>query len=175
MKLILGTIFCATGLFACTSHSSPPPSLAIAASLREQALGEVEPEGIRLIPGSQAELVARAGTDRVFFSYGSAALSDAAKITILRQSEWLHARPAATVTIEGHAGEEGTAARTLAFSRERAYAVKRQLVSLGIRAARLRSLSYGNQQPEIMLTAREGGEQNRRAVLIVSNDEKPRQ
>lgn len=175
MKIILGTVFCAAGLCACTSLSSLPPSRAIAASLRDQALGEVEPEGVRLTRGSQAELVARVGTDRVFFSYGSAALSDAAKITILRLSEWLHAYPSATATIEGHADEVGTAAQNLALSIRRADAVKRQLMSLGIRAARLRSLSYGNQQPEIILSTGEGGEQNRRAVLVVSNDEKSRQ
>ena len=51
------------------------------------------------------------------------------------------------VTIEGHSDERGTAEYNLALGERRALAARNYLVSLGIPADRLRTVSYGKEFP----------------------------
>ena len=55
--------------------------------------------------------------------------------------------PTWTVTIEGHCDERGTAEYNLALGERRAVAARAYLVSLGIPADRLRTVSYGKEFP----------------------------
>ena len=51
------------------------------------------------------------------------------------------------VTIEGHADERGTVEYNVSLAEQRAQAVKAYLVSLGVDAARLDTIAYGEQRP----------------------------
>ena len=51
------------------------------------------------------------------------------------------------VTIEGHCDERGSAEYNLALGERRALAAKSYLVSLGIGADRMRTVSYGKEFP----------------------------
>jgi peptidoglycan-associated lipoprotein len=51
------------------------------------------------------------------------------------------------VTIEGHSDERGSAEYNLALAERRALSVKSYLISLGIPAERLRTVSYGKEFP----------------------------
>lgn len=74
-----------------------------------------------------------------------------------------------TFTIEGHADERGTREYNLALGERRANAAKNYLVSLGIPAERIRTLSYGKERP-VALGSDEGSwAQNRRAATVVIN------
>jgi peptidoglycan-associated lipoprotein len=55
--------------------------------------------------------------------------------------------PSWQVTIEGHSDERGTAEYNLALGERRALAAKNYLVSLGIPADKLRTVSYGKEFP----------------------------
>jgi peptidoglycan-associated lipoprotein len=55
--------------------------------------------------------------------------------------------PTWQVTIEGHCDERGTAEYNLALGERRALAAKNYLVSLGIPADRVRTVSYGKEFP----------------------------
>ena len=55
--------------------------------------------------------------------------------------------PTWTITIEGHCDERGTAEYNLALGERRAVAARAHLVSLGISADRLRTVSYGKEFP----------------------------
>ena len=59
----------------------------------------------------------------------------------------LKANPRYAVTIEGHADERGTVEYNVALAEQRARAVKAYLVSLGVEAARLDTIAYGEQRP----------------------------
>ena len=65
---------------------------------------------------------------------------DANAATLKRYASW-------TVTIEGHCDERGTAEYNLALGERRAVAARTYLVSLGIPADRLRTVSYGKEFP----------------------------
>ena len=55
--------------------------------------------------------------------------------------------PSWTVTVEGHCDERGTAEYNLALGERRAIAARAYLVSLGIPAGRVRTVSYGKEFP----------------------------
>jgi peptidoglycan-associated lipoprotein len=72
------------------------------------------------------------------------------------------------VLIEGHCDERGTAAYNLALGDRRANAAKEYLVSLGIDASRLRTVSYGKERPFCTESTESCWQKNRRAHLVIT-------
>ena len=72
------------------------------------------------------------------------------------------------VEIEGHTCSIGTAEYNLALGDRRANAVKDYLVSRGVGADRLRTVSYGEEKPKYDNSREETRRLNRRAALVVN-------
>lgn len=117
-------------------------------------------------PGSQEDLNARAG-DRVFFALDSSELGAEGRATLEKQAAWLKQYTNVAVTIEGHCDERGTREYNLALGERRAQAVKNYLVSLGVPADRLNTISYGKERPAVMGSDEEAWGRNRRGVTTV--------
>ena len=83
----------------------------------------------------------------VFFDLDSAELEAPAQAALTENATVLKRFPSWTVTIEGHCDERGTAEYNLALGERRAVAARTYLVSLGIPADRLRTVSYGKEFP----------------------------
>lgn len=79
----------------------------------------------------------------------------------------LQANPSLQITIEGHCDSIGTVEYNLALGERRANAARDYLVSRGIAAARLRTVSYGEERPIADNSTAEGRAMNRRAHLAV--------
>ncbi|MCC3305432.1 peptidoglycan-associated lipoprotein Pal [Sneathiella sp. HT1-7] len=118
-------------------------------------------------PGSQEDLVLNVG-DRVFFGFDKYDLSDEAQGTLQRQAAWLKANPTVTLVIEGNCDERGTREYNLALGERRATAVKNYLVTLGISANRLSTISYGKERPVALGHNEAAWAQNRRSVSVVN-------
>ncbi|HEX6442163.1 MAG TPA: peptidoglycan-associated lipoprotein Pal [Stellaceae bacterium] len=121
----------------------------------------------RFGPGSQQDLAQTAG-DRVFFEYDRTDISPEAQEILRRQAAWLKRYPNVSVTIEGHTDERGTREYNLALGERRAQAVKNVLVALGIPAARMQTISYGKERPEVPHSDESSYAQNRRGVTVVN-------
>ena len=76
--------------------------------------------------------------------------------------------PALRIEIEGHTCNIGTAEYNLALGDRRANAVREYLVSRGVSADRLRSISYGEERPKYENAREETRRLNRRAALTVN-------
>ena len=76
--------------------------------------------------------------------------------------------PTLRVTIEGHTCNIGTAEYNLALGDRRANAVKDYLVSRGVTADRLQTVSYGEERPKYDNAREETRRLNRRAALVVN-------
>ena len=76
--------------------------------------------------------------------------------------------PTWAVTIEGHCDERGTAEYNLALGERRAVAARRYLVSLGISADRLRTVSYGKEFPFDPGHDEAACAKNRRAHFVIT-------
>ena len=84
-----------------------------------------------------------------------------------RQAFWLRQYPTVAVTIEGHADERGTREYNLALGERRASAARDYLVSLGINAGRISTISYGEERPIAVGSNEEAWAQNRVAISVV--------
>ncbi len=120
-----------------------------------------------VMPGTQQDLVVNVG-DRVFFGYDQSDLSFEARTTLERQAAWMKQYPAVSVTIEGHADERGTREYNLALGERRASSVRSYLMSLGVDASRINTISYGKERPAVPDSTPAAWAQNRRGVTVVN-------
>lgn len=104
----------------------------------------------------------------VLFAYDQAALSDEARAMLEKHALWLQNHRSAKVTVEGHCDERGTAEYNLALGDQRARAARDYLVSLGVAADRLKTVSYGKERPLDPLNSEAAFSRNRRAHFVVS-------
>ena len=83
----------------------------------------------------------------VFFALDSFELSAEARSILQASAQVLKQQPGWQITVEGHCDERGTAEYNLSLGERRALAAKTYLVSLGVAADRLRTVSYGKEYP----------------------------
>lgn len=119
-----------------------------------------------VIPGSQEDLTVNVG-DRVYFGYDRTDLTPEALQQLQLQAQWLAQYPNLNVTIEGHADERGTREYNLALGERRATSVREYLVSLGVPANRVRTISYGKERPEVTGSDPQSWAQNRRGITRI--------
>ena len=102
------------------------------------------------------------------FEYDSATLTEGARATLEKHALWLQGRRDVRVTVEGHCDQRGTTEYNLALGEQRARAVWDYLVGLGVAAERLRTVSYGKEQPLDPSDNAAAYAKNRRAHFSVS-------
>jgi peptidoglycan-associated lipoprotein len=103
-----------------------------------------------------------------FFELDSSDLDDAGRAIVQSNAELLKRYPTWVVTIEGHCDERGTAEYNLALGERRAISVRTYLVSLGIPATRLRTVSYGKEFPFDPAHNDAAYAKNRRAHFVIT-------
>jgi peptidoglycan-associated lipoprotein len=118
-------------------------------------------------PGSQQDFVVNVG-DRVFFETDSSELSGQSRATLDKQAQWLNSYSQyGQFTIEGHADERGTREYNIALGARRAQTVRDYLISRGVAANRMRTISYGKERPVAVCDDISCWSQNRRAVTVL--------
>jgi peptidoglycan-associated lipoprotein len=166
MNLKVALTLGGVAMLAACSPKAPkqlPPEPANVATTTSTNTGTVQGP----VPGSQAEFMANMmGRDTIYFDTDKFNI-DAQDIAALQtQAQWLAKYPAKRATIEGHADERGTRDYNIALGDKRANAAKNYLVSLGIDAGRLTTVSYGKERPVALGSNEEAWAKNRRAVTI---------
>jgi peptidoglycan-associated lipoprotein len=104
----------------------------------------------------------------VFFDYDSSDLSPAAQSALDENATLLKRYGTWTVTIEGHCDERGSAEYNLALGERRAVAARAYLLSLGVAADRLRTVSYGKEFPFDAGHDEGAWAKNRRAHFVIT-------
>ncbi len=118
-------------------------------------------------PTSQAYFQQSIG-DRVLFEVDQSSLSEQARQILAAQAVWLTSNSEFSALIEGHADEQGTREYNLALGARRAHAVVEFLVSQGVAAGRLQSVTFGKERPIAICSDESCYAQNRRAVTVVA-------
>jgi peptidoglycan-associated lipoprotein len=103
----------------------------------------------------------------VFFEFDRYDLRTDARDTLRGNADWLKGNAAARVEIEGHCDERGTNEYNLALGAKRAQAAKDYLVTLGISAERLSTISYGEEVSVCKEPSENCWRQNRRARFVI--------
>lgn len=166
---ILMTAAAALALGACSKKAPadlPPPPVATEAPPAPPVVEA--PAGPT--PGSQAHFSqAMAGRDVIYFDTDKYNIDAEDQAALQGQAQYLVQYPTVRATVEGHADERGTREYNLALGERRANAAKNYLVSLGVDAGRVTTVSYGKERPVALGSDEESWAKNRRAVTIVLN------
>jgi outer membrane protein OmpA-like peptidoglycan-associated protein len=99
------------------------------------------------------------------FASGSATLAPSAVASLRSLFAAIGAKK--TLRVEAHTDNQGPDAANLALSQQRAQAVKRALVGLGIGAARITAVGKGETSPVADNASAEGRARNRRVEIVV--------
>jgi len=114
---------------------------------------------------TEAQLFASNVQD-VFFEYDSYDITQQYQQVLQRDAQFLQQHPNIQFTIEGHCDERGSTEYNLALGDNRANATKQALVSLGISANRMRTISYGKEKPFCTQSTESCWAQNRRGHFV---------
>ena len=131
-----------------TNVAPPPRPPAPPEPVREPTM--VPPEPVRddaISSASLDDLNKNSPLKPVYFELDISDLSPANQKTLDEDAAVLKRYTSWAVTLEGHCDERGTAEYNLALGERRAVATRAYLVSLGISADRLRTVSYGKEFP----------------------------
>lgn len=104
----------------------------------------------------------------VYFDFDKSDLKPEARDNLASDAQILKQHPEFDLTIAGHCDERGTNEYNLALGERRANAAKDYLVSLGVDAARLKTISYGEERPVCTDHNESCWWRNRRAHLVVT-------
>ena len=105
----------------------------------------------------------------VFFQYDSDTLDEEAIRVLNDNAAVLKSNGSWNITIEGHCDERGTPEYNLALGDRRALAAQTYLVSIGIPAGRLHTVSYGKEFPFDAGHSESSWQQNRRAHFMLTS------
>ncbi len=103
-----------------------------------------------------------------FFDFDMAAVRADARSALMQTAQFLRSYPQVKVNVEGHCDERGSTEYNLALGDRRAQAAKDFLVSLGIAADRMQTVSYGKERPFCMDHDETCWQQNRRAHFVMA-------
>lgn len=142
----------------------PEPQRPIDSGPDVQPLREDAAAGQEILGGTSGEGGPLAD---VLFDYDAAALSESAVATLGKHAQWLQQNPGTKVSIEGHCDQRGTVEYNLALGELRAQSVRETLVSLGVSAERLTTVSYGKEKPLEQGMSDAAFAKNRRAHFFV--------
>jgi peptidoglycan-associated lipoprotein len=154
---------------ATTGSTAPSRPPAPPEPVREPSV--VPPEPVRddaISSASLDDLNKNSPLKPVYFELDSSDLSAANQKTLDEDAALLKRYTSWTVTVEGHCDERGTAEYNLALGERRAIAARAYLISLGIAADRLRTVSYGKEFPFDPGHDESAFAKNRRAHFVIT-------
>jgi peptidoglycan-associated lipoprotein len=118
-------------------------------------------------PSATMEELFAANVKDAYFDYDKADIRADARDALARTAEFLRGYPQVKVVVEGHCDERGSTEYNLALGDRRAQAVRQFLISLGISADRMETVSLGKEKPFCMQSNEECWQQNRRGHFVL--------
>ncbi|MEM6308922.1 MAG: peptidoglycan-associated lipoprotein Pal [Pseudomonadota bacterium] len=106
--------------------------------------------------------------DRVLFEVDQATLTPQGQATLDGQATWLTTNPVYNAVVEGHADEQGTREYNLALGARRADAARNYLISRGVAANRVQTVTFGKERPAEICSEEACYAKNRRAVTVLA-------
>jgi len=146
----------------------PPPPAPPTAPVRETPVTTLPVSADPFATKTVDDLNRESPLKVVYYEYDSAELSTDARASLDTNAAMLKKYSTWMITIEGHCDERGTAEYNLALGERRAVAAQAYLVSLGIPAERLRTVSYGKEFPFDPGHDEAAYAKNRRAHFVIT-------
>ena len=134
-------------------RAEAPPQVDEYARLRAMTPEEIEKTGLLA---------------EIHFDFDKSEIRDADRETLNKNAAALKRFDFLRITVEGHCDERGTVEYNLALGERRARAAYDYLVSLGVPAERLKTVSYGKEVPVCQASTEDCWQRNRRAHFTVT-------
>jgi len=131
---------------------------------REAAL---KAEAARIRAAKNAAALADLNIQNIYFDYDKSSVRPDAREILKANTELFTKNSAATIVVQGHCDERGTAEYNMALGERRAQATKEYLVNLGLKASRIETISYGEERPLDPEHDEKAWAQNRRAQFLL--------
>ena len=149
---------------------APPPSAETQAGMQEQIVSDTIPPERTAMAEAEAGVAATmekpSAFEDIHFDFDKSFIREDAKPTLREVAEYLKANPMASILIEGHCDERGTAEYNIALGERRAASTKSYLVSLGVKPGSLSTVSFGEEKPLDPGHSEEAWAKNRRAHFV---------
>lgn len=153
---MLSTVLVASG---CASKKK-------AASEASGPMEETSMSDLELMGDSDSQ---RAGPlSSVNFAFNSSNLNDQAMGQLQSNADFLNENSSIKVQVEGHCDERGGVQYNLALGENRANAVKKYLVALGVSEDRITTISFGKERPLAFGHDEDSWSQNRRGNFVIT-------
>ncbi|HXO31397.1 MAG TPA: peptidoglycan-associated lipoprotein Pal [Candidatus Acidoferrales bacterium] len=102
----------------------------------------------------------------VYFDYDKSDLRPDQQTAIQSDAQFLNQHSNINFTVEGHCDSRGSTEYNLALGDQRASSVKSALISAGVSANRVKTISYGKEKPFCMEETESCWQQNRRGHFV---------
>jgi len=110
----------------------------------------------------------RQNVQDILFDYDKADIRPDQVSRLQGDASFLREHAEVRFTIEGHADERGSQEYNLGLGDKRANAVKEFLVSQGLQAGRVSTVSYGEERPQCREQNEDCYQRNRRAAFVLN-------
>ncbi len=168
---LISLLLAAFVLAGCSSTSNEPVPEPEPAPVEQPQPVEapVEPEPIPSdfdSAGNAIDASGRPVSRTFYFDYDKSVLRPADLAALEMHAQILRRNADRTIVLEGHCDERGTREYNLALGERRADAVRSFLLSAGVSAGQVETVSYGEEQPADPGHDEAAWQRNRRAVLV---------
>jgi peptidoglycan-associated lipoprotein len=126
----------------------------------------IPPPAVEKAPESDWNALFAKEVRDAYFDFNKADIRPDAREALTKTADFLRNYPQFRVTVEGHCDERGSTEYNLALGDRRASAVKQYLVSLGISADRISTVSFGKEKPFCTQSNEACWQQNRRGHFV---------
>jgi peptidoglycan-associated lipoprotein len=120
------------------------------------------------VPSNVADMFNQSVKD-VYFDLDKSEISSEGRDVLTKDAEFLRSYPQVRISLEGHCDERGSTEYNLGLGQRRAEAAKNYLVSLGISADRIETVSWGKERPVCTVHDESCWHQNRRAHFVMAH------
>jgi peptidoglycan-associated lipoprotein len=117
-------------------------------------------------PSSSEEDLFGQSVKDIYFEYDRSDIRGDQQASVQGDAQFLSQHSGINFTIEGHCDNRGSTEYNLALGDQRASSVKSALVSAGVSASRIKTISYGKEKPFCMEDNEACWQQNRRGHLV---------
>lgn len=128
----------------------------------------IQGETVSMTAPAQAAPEVKSALEKIYFAFDSSTLSEQSRDTLYRNAEVIIKKSTAKYIVEGHCDERGSDEYNLALGERRAKAAYNYLLTLGVPADRLQSVSYGEERPAEQGHDETAWAQNRRAEFSIA-------
>jgi peptidoglycan-associated lipoprotein len=166
MRTLLATVGVVALIAAAGCSKKPAPAPPVTAPATKSATAPAATTPTPPVTTPQTTSPARIELQDAFFDFDKSELKPEARQALTQDAELLMADPSVKVLIEGHCDERGTNEYNMALGDRRARSAMDFLVKYGVAAARIETISYGEERPIALGHDESAWWQNRRAHFV---------